>query len=289
MSLTINDVLLDVSYRRGENGIPPGNEQARRIKFVGQAYRDLIRQNDFWFLVTTDATSTSVGQEIYPLPKDFKQMLEVRVDRRLRVPQADTTIFNVNQYPPVSYPLSINYFNSAYYFLYGDEIHLLPFPSQTPTPIEVTSISISGIVATVICATDHGLANNDYVEIKGASESECNGSKRVSVLNSNSFTFIVENGTSDPTGTISATWNNFVMRYYFIPKVTFTSLSDKVCIPERYSDALSAYVFGRLAQLDGERGDASDGFEEYNQIVEEMNKENFSRANVDTPLSESIW
>lgn len=289
MSVTVNDVLLDVSYRRGENGVPQGNEQTRRIKFVSQAYRDLIRQNDFWFLVKTHATSTTNGQEIYDLPSDFKQMFEVRVDRLLRVPQADKTAFDVTQYPPISYPFSINYFNSRYYFIYGDEIHLLPYPSSTPSAISVSSIVVSGTTATVTCATEHGLSNNDYVQIAGADVSECNGSKRVTVSTSLIFTYTVASGTSSPTGTITATWNNFTMRYNYIPTVSFTALTDEIDIPDRYKDALSAYVFGRLAQLDGERGDASDGFEEYNQIVAEMNKEHFRRSNIDTPQSESIW
>ena len=38
-------------------------------------------------------------------------------------------------------------------------------------------------------------------------------------------------------------------------------------IPDEYKDVLSAYVFARLAQLEGERGDASDGFEEFNGRV----------------------
>jgi hypothetical protein len=99
----------------------------------------------------------------------------------------------------------------------------------------------------------------------------------------------VASGTSSPSGTITSTWNNFTMKYNYIPTVSFTATTDAIDIPDRYRDAVSAYVFGRLAQLDGERGDASDGFDEYNEIVSEMNKENFRRANIDTPPSESIW
>ena len=289
MSTTVNDILTDVSSRRAENAVPSGNEQTRRIRFVGQSFRHLIRQNDFWFLTKTHATSTTDGQEIYDLPTDYKQMLEVRVDRVLRVPQSDNTAFSVTQYPPISFPFSINYFNSRFYYIYGEEIHLLPYPSSTPSAISVSSIVVSGTTATVTCATEHGLSNNDYVQIAGASESECNGSKRVTVSSTLIFTYEVASGTSSPTGTITATWNNFTMKYNYIPTVTFTALTDTIDIPDRYKDALSAYVFARLAQLDGERGDASDGFEEYNEIVAEMNKENFRRANIDTPPSESIW
>lgn len=289
MSVIVNDILVDISHRRGENGVPAGNERTRRIGFISQGYKDLIRQNDFWFLVKTYATSTTSGQEIYDLPSDFKKMFEVRVDRVLRVPQSDNIAFSVTQYPPISYPFSINYFNSRYYYIYGDEIHLLPYPNSTPSAISVSSIVVSGTTATVTCTTEHGLSNNDYVQIAGASVSECNGSKRVTVNSTLIFTYEVASGTSSPTGTITATWNNFTMRYNYIPTTKFTAITDIVDIPDRFEDALSAYVFGRLAQLDGERGDAADGFNEYNEIVSDMNRENFSRANIDTPLSESIF
>lgn len=289
MSVTVNDVLTDVSYRRGENGVPSGNEQTRRIRFVQQGFRDLIRQNLFWFLTKTHAISTTANKEIYDLPSDFRKMLEVRTDRLLRVEQSDRTAFSIIKSPPVSYPYLVNYYNDKYYYIFGEEIHLLPYPASTPTVIAVTSIVISGTSATVTTTTAHGLASNDYVQIAGASESECNGSKRVFVTSTTEFTYVVATGTSSPTGTITATPNNFTMKYYYYPLVTFTALTDEIDIPDRYSDALSAYVFGRLAQLDGERGDASDGFEEYNEIVAEMNKENMRRLNTDTPLSESIY
>lgn len=284
----INDILTDVSYRRGENSVPTGNQQIRRIRFVSQAYKDLIRQNDFWFLNKTYAMQTVDGQEIYSLPSDYKHMLEVRVDRVLRVPQSDNTVFSITQYPPITFPFSVDYFNSKFYYIFGDEIHLLPHPSSTPSTIAISSIVVSGTIATVTCATEHGFVNNDYVQIAGASESECNGSKQITVTSTLVFTYKVADGTLSPTGVITATHNNFTMKYNYIPNVTFTALTDEIAIPERYSDALCAYLFGRLAQLDGERGDASDGFEEYNEIVAEMNKENFRRANIDTPLTESI-
>jgi hypothetical protein len=289
MSVTVNDVLTDVSYRRGENSVPTGNEATRRIRFVQQGFRDLIRQNNFWFLTKTSAYSTTSGKEIYDLPTDYRKMLEVRVDRLLRVEQSDRTVSNIIKYPPVTYPFLVNYYNDKFYYIYGDEIHLLPYPSSSPSAQSVTSISVSGTTATVTMAAAHGLSSNDYVQIAGASVSECNGSKRIFVTGTTTFTYVVASGTSSPTGTITATHNNLTMKYYYYPTVTFTSTSDTVDIPDRYSDAVSAYVFGRLAQLDGERGDASDGFEEYNEIVAEMNKENMRRLNTDTPLSESIW
>ncbi len=289
MSITANDVLLDVSYRRGENGVPTGNELNRRLKFLSQALKDLTRQNLYWFYTKTYATSTVADQEIYSLPADFKKPIELRVDRLLRTEQSDRSVFSLYKIPPTSTPYLINYFNDKYYYIFGDEIHLLPHPSSTPSAISVSSIVVADTMATVTCASAHGLQNNDYVQIAGASVSECNGSKRVSVTSSTVFTYTVASGTSSPTGTITSTWNNFVLRYFYTPSTSFTAITDTIDLPDRFSDALSAYVFGRLAQLDGERGDATDGFDEYNEIIGEINKENMTRTNVNTPLSESIW
>lgn len=289
MSITANDVLLDVSYRRGENGVPTGNELNRRLKFLSQALKDLTRQNLYWFYTKTYATSTVADQEIYSLPADFKKPIELRVDRLLRTEQSDRSVFSLYKIPPTSTPYLINYFNDKYYYIFGDEIHLLPHPSSTPSAISVSSIVVADTMATVTCASAHGLQNNDYVQIAGASVSECNGSKRVNVTSSTVFTYTVASGTSSPTGTITSTWNNFVLRYFYTPSTSFTAITDTIDLPDRFSDALSAYVFGRLAQLDGERGDATDGFDEYNEIIGEINKENMTRTNVNTPLSESIW
>lgn len=289
MSITANDVLLDVSYRRGENGVPTGNELNRRLKFLSQALKDLTRQNLYWFYTKTYATSTVADQEIYSLPADFKKPIELRVDRLLRTEQSDRSVFSLYKIPPTSTPYLINYFNDKYYYIFGDEIHLLPHPSSTPSAISVSSIVVADTTATVTCASAHGLQNNDYVQIAGASVSECNGSKRVNVTSSTVFTYTVASGTSSPTGTITGTWNNFVLRYFYTPSTSFTAITDTIDLPDRFSDALSAYVFGRLAQLDGERGDATDGFDEYNEIIGEINKENMTRTNVNTPISESIW
>jgi len=90
MSVTVNDILLDVSYRRGENGVPSGNEQTRRISFVSQAFRDLMRENKYWFHVTEYATQTDEDEEIYSLPTDYREFLEVRTDGLLRAPNQRT-------------------------------------------------------------------------------------------------------------------------------------------------------------------------------------------------------
>lgn len=290
MSVIVNDILTDVSYRRAEDGIPANAaEQARRIKFVGQAYRSIVRSNDYWFLQKVYPTKTTAGLEYYTLPSDYREMTEVRVDRKLRIRKSDQTAFNTYSYPPISAPFADGYSSSQWYYIYNNTIHLISSPPVTPVAIDVTSITVTDTTATVITTTEHSFRAADYVEIAGSSISELNGDKQVQVVDSTTFTYTVTAGTSGDTGSITATQDNFILKYYYWPTVSFTVLADTIDIPDEYQDAVSAYVFARLAQLDGERGDASDGFDEYNEVVGEMNKENTRKNLVNTTYGYSYY
>ncbi len=200
MALTAHDLLTSVAYRRGESGNPDNAiEQARRLRFLNEAYRAALLKNRYWFAVKTATESAVANQEAYDLPADFRDMIEVRVDEVAHRPMADFAAFDAQPYPP-----SIAVGDNCRYYIFGNQLHLLPVPS--------------------------------------------------------------ENGT-----------DNIAYRYYFWPD-SLTQMSDPVIIPDQYSDVLVAYVFARLAHRDGERGDASDGFEEFNEIVREMNKENMRRG-----------
>jgi len=201
MALTVHDLLTSVAYRRGESGNPDNaTEQARRLRFLNEAYRAVLLKNRYWFTVKTGSDSTKADHEAYDLPADFRDMLEVRIDDIARYPMADFDAFASYRYPP-DIP---TYDDRQRYYLSGNQIHFLPAPT--------------------------------------------------------------EDGT-----------NNIAYRYYYWP-ANPTQMSDTVIIPDQYTDALVAYVFARLAHQDGERGDASDGFEEFNEIVREMNKENMRRG-----------
>ncbi|MEM8714169.1 MAG: hypothetical protein AAGE92_00085 [Cyanobacteria bacterium P01_G01_bin.4] len=59
----------------------------------------------------------------------------------------------------------------------------------------------------------HGYETNDIVTIAGANESEYNGAHRVTVTDSNTYTFSVDSGATTPaTGTITATLNTVAFR-----------------------------------------------------------------------------
>lgn len=69
---------------------------------------------------------------------------------------------------------------------------------------------------------------------------------------------------------------NIQYRYYYWP-TKLTASTDTIYVPEAYCEALSAYCSGRLAKMSGKRGSAADDFDEFNEIVSEMNKENLQR------------
>lgn len=67
--------------------------------------------------------------------------------------------------------------------------------------------------------------------------------------------------------------NNITIKYFKYPTLVSND-SDTFVIPDFYLDALVAYAFARVSQLDDKRGDAADGFNEFNEIVRDLTVEN---------------
>lgn len=284
MTVTVSDVLTSAYYRRGENGIPnDNNEKARAISIAGEAYRELLRQNKYWFLVKTSAQQTTDEKSIYDLPTDYREMIEVRYNGYLVYPESLKTSGNIYKYPPVFSPFPLNELSTYWYYIQGDEIVLIPKSTETPTSYTISSITVSGTTATVVTSTAHGFSNDYYVQVAGAVQSELNGSKRITVTSTTEFSYTVASGTTtEGSPTATATRNNLELKHWYWPTTTFTLTTDTIDIPDQYKDGLSAYVFGRLAQGEGERGDAQDGMTEFNDIVKQMNQENMRRMIVNS-------
>jgi len=279
MAITALDILNSVAYRRGESGNPDNaSESAKRLRFLNEAYRRLNQAGLFWFHEKTSSLKTEDYQEIVTLPSDYRDSIEIRVDGIVRYPMQSGQAFDYYQYPPLAFSYKNDYDNK-YYYIFGNELHLIPFPDSSPSPISVLTLTSSGITATCTTATEHGLSNNEYVVISGAVESAYNGTFKIKAISTTQFTYTLLSSTTSPAnGTITATKNNIIIRYYFYP-AALTSTSDTVVIPDQYTESLVAYVWSRLAHLDGERGTAEDGFNEFNEIIGEIKKENM-RKNV---------
>lgn len=71
--------------------------------------------------------------------------------------------------------------------------------------VPVTSITLSGTVATVLCASAHGLSDGDPVSMGGAAQTAYNGIFQAGVIDSTSYTVEVRGSPATATGSITAT------------------------------------------------------------------------------------
>lgn len=276
MATTLATLQTRLAYRLNEDSTPTdSNEKARRTSFFNEAQRKAVGEKYWWFLQDIASTTSVAQQEIYTLESDFRDMMEVRIDSLVCLPISRPDIFNNYDYPPLGYEYEtvINR-----WWVFGDsELHILPVPDSAPTTYSVSGIVRSGTTATVTTTSAHGYEQNDYVTIAGADQSEYNGAFRVqSAPTTTTFTITVDSGATTPaTGTITATQRDIVYRYWKVP-TAMSADSDTTVIPDRFADLLVAYALGRkmTGPIEDERGSSADAFEEYNQILQDMTKEN---------------
>lgn len=275
MATTVLDILTDVAYRLGEDGNPDdANEQNRRISYINQVYRHVLRERYWWFTQKDYAQQTVADNDTYSLPSDYRDMVDVRLDgEKVDFEPHFQAIKSYDR--PRDEMVSIG--GDYSYYIWNNKLYLMPEASSAPSAISVSSITVSGTVATITTATAHGLEIGDYATISGASVSTYNASNLiVSVPTSTTYTITVAAGTAEPSGTITSTQDNLVMSYYYTP-AKLTTTGSVLVIPDMYADVISSYVFGRIAQLDSERGDAKDGFDEHSEILNQMVIENNKR------------
>lgn len=281
MATTLADLQLRLAYRLAEDSAPTDtNEKNRRTSFLNEGYKKVLGEHYWWFLRRIAAQSSAEDQEIYILPSDFRDIIELRYNRKLCtfIPLEDAT--GTYNYPPTYYAYrSI----AQRFYIYGDqELHMLPETGETAETFSVSSLTRSGTTATAAIAS-HGLRVGDFILISGASEADYNGSHMVTSVTENDLTFTVSNSPSTPaTGTITAQWQNIVYRYYTYPSL-LSSDADTIVIPEQFSDVLVAYAFGRYGYIDDLRANAADGFEEYNQILKDLISEHNRRSLYEKP------
>lgn len=290
MATTVADLHTRLAYRLGENTTPNDtNEKAKRLSFFNEVNRKVIGEHYWWFLRTIGATHTVSGQEIYTLPTYFRDMVELRIDNKVYAPINDKEAFGSYRYPPSDYYYGTN---SPRYYVYNDELHIIPVVNSAPSALTVTATS-SSTTATFTTTADHGFTVNTWVTIAGANEAPYNGTFRVqSIPSSTTFTVTMAATTTTPaTGTITCTEQNLVYRYW--SKVTpLTSDASTIQIPDDYSDLYVAWAYMRKQQFMGRRGSASDGSEEYNQLVRDLtaeeNRRKFKNKSYQPPYGEYV-
>jgi len=175
---------------------------------------------------------------------------------------------------------------SPSYFIYGErELRLIPPTTTVPSTLSVSSITRSGSVVTVTTSSEHGYVVDDFVTVAGANETAYNGEQRVySVPSSTTFTFLnTDEPTTPATGTITVIKRDIVYNFYKLP-TTLTALTDTILIPDLFLEAFISYVKARIDLRDSERGSAGDGFDEFNELIQDLDVENnkrlFSNTNI---------
>jgi hypothetical protein len=288
MATTVADIQLRLAYRMRENSTPNDvNEKARRLSYINEGNRKVLGENYWWFLKTIGSDTTVANQEIYSLPTYFRDMIELRIDNKVYAPMDEKTAFGSYSYPPSDYYYGTN---SPRFYVYENELHIIPVVSSVPETLSVTSITRSGSTATV--TVDNGYDVNTWVTIDGADQTEYNDTFRVQSATSTSFTITVSGTPTTPaTGTITCTQRNIVYRYWS-KVVPLTGDTSTIQIPDEYADILVAFGYTRLQQNLGRKGSAGDGIEEYNQLIRDMtaeeNRRKFARKSYQPPYGEYV-
>lgn len=277
MSVTLTQLQTRLAYRLGEDSaVSDTNEKARRTQFLNDGYLEVLKQGYFWFMQDIASDTTVADQEIYTLPSDFRDIIELRVDGKVALPMPQGKAFGTYNYPPTFYQYHSVIQN---FYIYGEsELHLLPIPSSAPSDLSVDSVTRSGSTVTVTTTSAHGLSANNYITIAGANETDYNGAYKIdSVPSTTTFTYTVTTTPSSPaTGTITATERNIIYRYYQYPTL-MSSDSDTCLIPDQWVNGIVAYAYGRVCAIDDSRGNAKDGFDEFNETVKQLTTENLRR------------
>lgn len=279
MAKQISDAQTLLAYRLGQNQSPTvAGELAKRRAWFSEAISNVLKKQPMWFTETKYTTTTVAEQMTYTLPTDFRKIKEVRIDnyRYEFVPFSDVYDRVLNTTRPV--PI-LPGFQKRIFWIYNNELNFAPVPGTAPSAVSVTSITRSGTTATVTTSTTHGFSQGHTVTIAGAVESDYNGQIEVlAVPSDTTFTYSVSNSPTTPaTGTITATLNNLEIFYFNNPDLP-TAESDGIIIPDNYVNLIVAYAEGRYWSTAHKRAKASDGFLEYENLVADLEKENFRRG-----------
>ncbi len=82
MSLTTADLHTSLAYRLGETAAPGDNTtKAQRLEWMNQAYMNIARRRNWWWLEASHTTNTNTGSTTgYSEPSDLKEFVELVID-----------------------------------------------------------------------------------------------------------------------------------------------------------------------------------------------------------------
>ncbi len=131
MSVTVDDLQLRVAYRLGESAAASGVESSRRLQFINEGYKAVLRKHFWWWTEATAAFDSVANQASYStadgFPSDIRgsAVLELRYDGTLYTPLTQTeSLSNID----ASYS---NYAES--YFIFNKKLYPVPVFSASGT------------------------------------------------------------------------------------------------------------------------------------------------------------
>ena len=122
MATTASDLQTDLAYRLGEQSAATDpTEKARRLSFLNQAYRDVMRRHYWWFTETESTFDSVSGKEYYDssdgFPSDIRLPLEVRVSGIKYLKASQTDVMDQYNTPYTVLDKSYMIFNNRIYFV----------------------------------------------------------------------------------------------------------------------------------------------------------------------------
>lgn len=101
MSTTLGSLLTSISLRLGEDSEPIGNEKTRRIQFINEAGKSLVRKHYWWFTEESTTFDSIADSTTYTqaqgFPSDLRgsSILELRINGTIYNPALQSEVFSM--------------------------------------------------------------------------------------------------------------------------------------------------------------------------------------------------
>lgn len=281
MAKTISNAQTSLAYRLGETSVPSSTtELSKRIDWFTEAINLACGGDELmWFMKRRHQDTTVADQADYSTPTRWRKLIQVKVDgyKYNEIPYEE--VYEKFELPTAPVPI-LPAFQARSFYVYNDEIYLIPTPSAAPDTITISSITQTSGTATVTTSSTHGLYRDEVITIAGATPTAYNGAQTIlTVPSSTTFTFSVDSGTSSPaTGTLTGVKKNILVDYYEYPNTTSAlTSSSSIILPDNYINILVSYAEGRYWSTAFKRAKAADAFTEFESLMDKLKKDNFRK------------
>jgi len=133
MALTVTNLHTQLAYRLGETSAPTDSTTlAIRLEWMNQAYFDIARRMNWWWLEGTDTTNTNTGSTTgYSEPSDLKEFIELKIGNIFydQIPMPNNRIYSGTSHI-VSLPQNSQ---SRKFYRFGGKYYLIPTDNANGT------------------------------------------------------------------------------------------------------------------------------------------------------------